>query len=369
MSRDSITLSQLLAEYDVWNGEISPCTKAAVAVATRRLHAFYVWRYEQEHHAPPPDFDVRVAQITPRDIGHWRAWLAQGERDGFGGWTRRPVSPHTVHSYHAALRQLFRYGLELQPPLIGNNPMEGVANKRPADPLPDVWSRRDVGTMLRAVRRIRWQDHTESLRWTSLIYGLLHGRRINELTTARRDDLRPEQLLVLIRAHNDEPGRSWQWAPKTSVDLPVGISRRWAKILRRLMRACPWQYPHLSRKICENRLRRVGDLSWRQKQMPYGNVNRDFNKIVAQANALRLEKGQPIIATAYPHMGRKTAATQLALSGVHPKITAAIMGWSSVDTGNRFYILAEQEHAIAVGRSSFARIGGAQLGNKGSNLD
>ncbi len=76
-SRDSITLSALSAEYDLWNGDVSPCTKAAVAVAARRLHAFFAWQYEQEHHAPAPnDFDVRVAQITPRDIGHWRAWLA-----------------------------------------------------------------------------------------------------------------------------------------------------------------------------------------------------------------------------------------------------------------------------------------------------
>lgn len=364
MSRDSITLSQILAEYDLWNAEVCPATKAAVATASRSLHAFFAWQYEHEHQtAPPSDYDVPVGAIAPRDIGHWRAWLASGERDGRGGWSRRPVSAHTVHSYHAALRQLFAYGLELQPPLIASNPMEGVKNRRPEDPEPDVWSRQDLGTILRAVRRVRWQDPTAMVRWTSLMYGLMHGRRVNELTTLRQDDLRPDQGLILIRARRDDPGQCWQWKPKTRVDLPVGISPRYAQVLRRLMKMCPWQYPHLSREICANRMQQIGDLTWRQRQQPYGNLNRDFARIVAQANALRMEKGQPMITRAYPHMGRKTAATQLALARVHPKVTAAIMGWSRVETGNRFYIRVEQEQAISVGRAAFTRMGRAHLGN------
>ena len=364
MSRDSITLSQLLAEYDLW-AEVSPCTKAAVGVAVRSLHRFLHWCYEQEHHDDPPaEYDVAVGQITPRDIAHWRSWLAAGERDGRGGWRRCPARPHTIHSYHAALRQLFRYGLELRPSLIGSNPIEGVRNKRPADPEPDVWSRQDIGTLLRAIRRVRWQDSTAAIRWTALMYGLLHGRRINELTTLRQEDLRPDQGLILIRARPDDPGRCWQWRTKGKVDLPVGISPRYGRVLRRLVQACPWRYPHLSSRTCSHLLAKVGDLTWRQRQQPYGNVNRDFNMIVAQANVLRLERNQPTITVAYPHMGRKTAATQLALARVHPKVTAAIMGWSRVETGNRFYIRVEQEQAIRVGRSTFARMGRAQLGNK-----
>ncbi len=368
-TRDSITLSALLAEYDLW-AEVSPCTKQAVAVATHRLHAFFRWQYEQEHHAPAPrDFDVRVDEITPRDIGHWRAWLATGERDGFGGWKRRPVSAHTVHSYHASLRQLFRYGRELQPPLITNDPMAHVPNKRPQQPEPDVWTRAELAALFRGLRRLRWRDRTARLRWTAILYGLLHGMRINEITTLRRIDLVPDEALVFVRAREDEPGQWWAWHTKGKRDRAIGISPRYVRVLRRLLRVCPWMFPHLSRRACQSRVTRVNDLSWRQRQQPYSTVNRDFDAIVSQANMIRLEKAQPTIAVAYPHMGRQTAATQLAASGVHPKVASTIMGWASVETGNRHYIKVQQSQAVAVGRECFTRAGRKKLGNKDSNLD
>lgn len=369
MSRSSITLSALVAEYDLW-AEVAPCTKQGVAVAARRLHAFYVWQYQRQHQgAPPADFDVIVAEIQPRDIGHWRAWLVQGERSGRGGWSRRPVRPHTVHSYHAALRQLFAYGLELSPPLIGSNPMEGVPNRRPPDIEPDVWTRDEIAALLRAVRWIRWQDRTARVRWISLLYSVLHGQRINEATNLRRIDLRPAERLVLVRARGDEPGQWWQWRTKGKTDRAIGISRQYARALRRLLQECPWMYPHLSKRACQIRIERIGDLTWRQRQQPYSVVNRDFGAIVRQANVIRQERGQPTIAVAYPHMGRQTAATALAARGVHPKVLSTIMGWSSPDTGNRHYIQVQQEQAVAASRSCFTDTGRRQLGNKDSNLD
>jgi integrase len=370
MSRSSITLSQLSREYDLWNAEVSACTKAACGLAVRRLHAFFRWSYEREHGGPPPaDFDVAVESISPRDIAHWRTWLLQGARDGRGGWLRKPVRPHTVHSYHAALRQVFRYGLELQPPLIESNPLAGVKNRRPPQPEPDVWSRVEIAALLRAIRRIRWQDSTAAVRWTSILYGLLHGQRINEVTTQRRIDLRPESGTVFVRARDDMPGQWWQWRTKGKVDRAVGVSPQYVRVLRRLLRACPWMFPHLSRRACQNRIARIGDLTWRQRQQPYSTVNRDFGVIVAQANVLRLEKGQPTIDIAYPHMGRQTAATALAARGVHPKVLSTIMGWSSAETGNRHYIQVRQEQAVQTSRSCFTTTGRRQLGNKDSNLD
>jgi len=357
MSRDSITLSALLAEYDLWS-ELAPCTKQAVAVAAHRLHAFFAWQYERQHEsAPPAGFDVPTSTIAPRDIAHFRTWLAQGERDGHGGWQRRPTSPHTVYSYHAALRQLFRYGLELSPPMITASPMEGVRNKRPEQPEPDIWSRDEIAALLRAIRRIRWRDRTMAIRWTAIIYGLLHGMRINEITTLRRIDLEPDRGTVFVRARDDEPGQWWHWSTKGRTDRAIGISPQYARVLRRLLRSCPWMFPHLSRWACESRQRRVGDLTWRQRQQPYSTVNRDFDAIVAQANVLRQKRNQPTIAVAYPHMGRQTAATQLAASNIHPKVAATIMGWRSVETGNRHYIKVQQAQAISVGRACFTAIG------------
>ena len=287
-----------------------------------------------------------VAEITPRDISHWRAWLIQG-------LGRRAVSLHTVHSYHAALRQLFRYGAEMQPPLIAASPMDGVKNRRPPQPEPDVWSRSEIAALVRGIRRVRWQDATARRRWTAIIYGLLHGMRINEITTLRRIDLRPAEGIVLVRARDDQPGQWWRWQTKGRTDRAIGISPVYARILRRLLRECPWMYPHLSRRACASRVARIGDLTWRQRQQPYSVVNRDFGAIVAQANVIRVERGQPTIAVAYPHMGRQTAATQLAASGVHPKIAATIMGWRSVETGNRHYIKVQQAQAIATSRACF----------------
>ncbi len=371
MSRSSITLSALVREYTLWNAEVSDCTRVQVALAARRLHTFYRWLFEQEHKCPAPaDFDVAADAITPRDIGRFRAWLAQGERDGRGGWRRKPVSPHTVHSYHAALSQLFRYGLELAPPLIGSNPMAGVKNKRPAEPEPDVWSRGEIAALLSAVRRIRWQDRTMRRRWTALLYGLLHGMRINEVTTLRRVDLRPAERLVFVRARDDKPGQWWRWQTKGRRDRAVGISHRYASVLRRLLAECSWMFPHLSRRVCQSRIKRIGDLTWRQKQQPYSVVNRDFGVIVAQANVIRMERGLPTIAVAYPHMGRQTAATQLAVDRVNPKVTATIMGWADAATGYRHYQKVEQALSISTSRASFTRIGRqSDLGNKDSNLD
>lgn len=358
MSRSSITLSELVREYDLWNSEVSACTKLQVAQAARRLHAFFRWQYEEVHKAPAPaDYEVGADDVTPRDVSRWRAWLAQGERDGRGGWRRKPVSPHTVHSYHAALSQLFRYGLELQPPLVAANATAGVKNKRPQDAEPDVWSRSEIAALLCAVRRIRWQDRTMRRRWTAIVYGLLHGMRINEITTLRRVDIRPAERLVLVRARDDTPGSWWRWQTKGRRDRAVGISRRYASALRRLLVECPWMFPHLSRRVCASRVARIGDLTWRQRQQPYSVVNRDFDSIVAQANVIRLEKRQPTIAVAYPHMGRQTAATQLAIDGVNPKIAMTIMGWSSPETGNRHYIRVEQGLAISRSQASFSRIG------------
>lgn len=361
MSRSSssdVTLSELSREYELWNAEVSACTKVQVALAARRLHAFFAWQYEQDHGVPPAaDYEVPVDRITPRQFGHFRTWLIQGERDGFGGWRRKPVRPHTVHSYHAALSQLFRYGLELQPPLVASNPASGVRNKRPAEPEPDVWSRSEIAALLLAVRRIRWQDASSRVRWTAILYALLHGLRINEVTTLRRIDLRPDEGLVLVRAREDKPGQWWQWQTKGRRDRAVGISRRYASVLRRLLEKCPWMYPHLSRRACQSRVARIGNLTWRQKQQPYSTANRDFGVIVAQANVIRAEKGQPAIAVAYPHMGRQTAATQLAIDGVNPKIAMTIMGWSSPETGNRHYIRVEQSLAVSRSQASFSRIG------------
>jgi integrase len=366
----STTLSRLLWEYELW-AEVSPCTKTAVGVAARRLHAFFCWLYAQDHQAPAPgDFDPSVVDITPRHISHFRTWLIQGERDGYGGWRRRPVSAHTVHSYHASLRQLFRYGRELTPPLIVADPMAGIRNRRPEQPEPDVWSRSEIAALLEAVRRIRWRDPTMRIRWTAILYGLLHGQRINEITTLRRIDLRPQEGLVLIRARGDEPGRWWRWETKGRRDRALGISRQYARALRRLLAGCPWMFPHLSRRACARRLARIGDLSWRQRQCPYTVVNRDFRDIVAQANVVRLEKGQPMIAAGYLHVGRQTAATELARRRVHPKVAATIMGWASVETGNRHYIKVEQAYALCTSRACFAAIGRSpELGNKDSNLD
>ncbi len=358
MSRSSIALSDLVREYDLWNSEVSACTKQQVALAARRLHAFFRWFFEQEHKCPPPaDFDVEADAVTPRDVGRWRTWLAQGERDGVGGWHREPVRPATVHSYHAALSQLYEYGRQLDPPLVESNPMKAVKNKRPPVAEPDVWSRSEIAALLRAVRRIRWQDPVKRTQWTSMIYGLLHGMRINEITTQRRIDLRPDERVVFIRARDDSPGQWWQWQTKGRRDRAVGISRRYASVQRRLMRECPWMFPHLSHKVCKRRIAGIGDLTWRQKQQPYTTVNRDFEVIVAQANVIRMEKGQPTIAVAYPHMGRQTAATQLAIDGVNPKIAMTIMGWSSPETGNRHYIRVEQGLAIAKSQACFSRIG------------
>ncbi len=357
MSRDSITLSALAAEYDLW-AEVSPCTKQAVAVATHRLHAFFAWQYERQHQRPAPDdYDVTVAEITPRDIAHWRTWLAQGERDAHGRWARRPVSAHTVHSYHACLRQLFGYGCELQPPLISNNPMEGLANRRPEQPEPDIWTRDEIASLLRAVRRIRWRDPTAATRWTAIFYGLLHGMRINEITTLRRIDIDPDRRIVFVRAREDEPGNWWRWETKGRTDRAIGISMPYARILRRLLKLCGWMFPHLPRRACASRVARIGDLTWRQRQQPYSAVNREFDAIVRQANVIRLKRCQPTIARAYPHMGRQTAATQLAADGVHPKVAATIMGWRSVETGNRHYIKVQQAQAVATGRACFTAIG------------
>jgi hypothetical protein len=67
MSRDSITLSKLLTEYDLW-AEVSPCTKAAVGVAVRSLHRFLVWVYGQEHHTvPPADANASLGPV----VGNW----------------------------------------------------------------------------------------------------------------------------------------------------------------------------------------------------------------------------------------------------------------------------------------------------------
>jgi integrase len=352
MSRSSsITLSALLADYALW-AEVAPATVQSVSVAARRLHAFFVWQYERGAGGPPPgDYDVEVSAIQPRDIGHFRTWLAAGERDGLGGWRRRPVGPHTVHSYHAALRQLFRYGLELEPPLIGSNPVEGVRNKRPPEQEPDVWTRSEIAALLRAIRRVRWQDRTARTRWTAILYGLLHGMRINEITTLRRIDLRPDERVVFVRARDDEPGKWWHWQTKGRTDRAIGISPQYVRVLRRLLDACPWMFPHLSRRACESRQRRIGDLTWRQRQQPYSTVNRDFDSIVRQANVIRQEKGQPAIPVAYPHMGRQTAATQLAAHGVHPKVAATIMGWRTVETGYKHYTKVYQDQAISVGRT------------------
>jgi len=356
-----MTLAGLYREYDVWNCEVTPCTKAAVGVAARSLLAFYqaMWRQENGVAAPEEYHDVAVADISPRDVSRWRAWL-----------TGKSVSPHTVHSYHAALRQLFRYGLELSPPLIGSDPTEGVRNKRPSQPEPDVWTRDEIAALLRAVRRIRWQDSTASLRWTAILYGLLHGMRINEVTTLRQVDLSPDRRLVLVRAREDVPGQWWSWRTKSSRDRPVGTSPQYARVLHRLMRVCPWMYPHLSRRVCARRVAGIGSLTWRQRQQPYTTVNRDFDVIVEQANVIRMERGQPTIAVAYPHMGRQTAATELAANRVHPKVAAAIMGWSSPETGNRHYIKVSQSQAIAVAQDCFAaKKRPRNLGIKDSNLD
>jgi integrase len=366
-----MTLSKLFREFDLWNAEVRPCTKQAVGVAVRRFHAFCKAMWEAEHGSPAPqDFDVPADEIAGRDISHWRSWLLQGERDGCGGWRRKPVSAHTVHSYHAALSELFAYGLEIDPPLVSSNPFAAVRNKRPPQPEPDVWSRNEIASLLSAVRTIRWQDPTMRIRWTSILYGLLHGERINEITTQRRMDLRPDLGVIFIRARTDEAGKWWQWTAKTANDRAVGISPRYGRVLRRLLAKCPWGFPHLSQRVCRRRIGRIGDLSWRQKQQPYCVVNRDFNRIVAQANVMRLERGQPTIAVAYPHMGRQTAATELAASRVHPKVAAAIMGWSSPETGNRHYIKVRQDEAIVISRSCFTAISRRrQLGIKDSNLD
>ncbi len=301
--RSSTTLAELVREYDLWNAEVSACTKLAVGQAVRSLHGFYRWQYEQDHGAAPaPDWDVPVESITPRDIGRWRAWLIQG-------LSRRPVSVHTVHSYHAALRQLWRYGEELSPPLVGSNPAAAVRNRRPADAEPDVWDRAEIAALLRAVRRMRWRDRSMEPRWVAILYGLLHGLRINEVTTLRRIDIQPKQRRVLIRARDDSPGQWWAWQTKGRRDRAVGISPMYARTLARLLRRCPWMYPHLSERACRRRVAGIGDLTWRQKQQPYSTVNRDFDGIVAEANVIRIERGQPTIATAYPHMGRQTAAT------------------------------------------------------------
>lgn len=360
MSRSSqkMSLSDLVREYDLWNSEVSACTKLQVAQAARRLHAFFRWQDEQSTGVPPAaGYGVVADEVTPRDIAHWRTWLAQGERDGRGGWRRKAVSPHTVHSYHAALSQLYRYGLELQPPLVSVNPASQVRNKRPQDAEPDVWSRSEIAALLRAVRRVRWQDRTARTRWTAILYGLLHGLRINEITTLRRVDIRPAERLVLIRARGDEPGQWWQWQTKGRRDRAVGISGRYARVLARMLAECAWMFPHLSRRACQSRVARIGDLTWRQRQQPYSVVNRDFGVIVAQANVVRLEKGQPTIAVAYPHMGRQTAATALAARGVHPKVLSTIMGWSSPETGNRHYIKVQQDQALEASRSCFTAMG------------
>jgi integrase len=328
-----------------------------VQLAARRLHAFLSWQYARDRGCPAPaDFDPPADSITERDIQHWRTWLAQGERDGRGGWRRKPCSAHTVHSYHAALRQLWRYATELRPPLVAANPVNGVRNKRPQPVDPDIWDRGEIASLLWAIRRIRWQDRTMPIRWSAIVYGLLHGMRINEITTLRRIDLRPADRLVLVRARDDSAGQWWQWKTKGRRDRAVGISGRYARVLQRLLCVCPWMFPHLSRRACANRIARIGDLTWRQKQQPYSVVNRDFNAIVAQANVIRLGKGQPMIAVAYPHMGRKTAATQLAGDGVHPAIMSAIMGFLP-ETANRYYIRVEQGVAIAKSQASFSRIG------------
>lgn len=353
----SITLSALFREYDLWNAEVAPCTKASVGVAVRRLHAFFKWMWEQEHKTEArQDFDMEANAIQPRDFSRFRAWLIQGERDGHGGWRRTPVRETTTASYLAALRQLYTYGRQLQPPLIDTNPMDGVKIKRPKPQEPDIWTRDEISDIFRAVRRMRWRDATKRIRWTSIIYAILHAMRINEVTTRKRDDLCPGRRLVFVRACDDVPGKSWQWRVKTATDRVVGISPQYARVLRRLLRTCPWTYPHLSRKVCQSRIAGIGDLTWRQKQQPYTVINREFAAIIAQANVIRLEQNKPMIAVAYPHMGRKTAATSMAVAGVHPKIAATIMGCTP-ETANRYYVRVQQNQAVAISQTCFTGIG------------
>jgi len=289
----------------------------------------------------------------------WKKWMAFcGQYPGAGAakfqvWLRdhakcREAHGHpvtSVHSYCAAVSQVYRW-LGEQPEYAGTvNPFTGVKRMKPDRRLVQVYSPSDLHAMLDAVDGAGFQAPLTRLRWTGFFLVGLHGLREGEIWNLRWDhdiDLAAETLRIQYR-DDDRASGWWQWGTKGGSDRDVPMSEDLVNFFWRLRVHAGWLYPFLKRVTYELRLAQPWPLPERIRNYPYCNFWREFHRI---RDAAKIKAGTF-------HTLRKNAGTHLAEQRVPMPHAQSILGHASMQTTNQYYVAVDKRLSMDNARNAF----------------
>lgn len=292
-------------------------------------------------HLQPAFERVPLSKITPQ---HVRSFLAAKLEEGLS--TRR------VQYLHAVLRAAMNAAVKDQ--LIQRNVVALVKAPRVVgkeiQPLTPAEARR----LLKTVQG----DRLEALFAVAIALGLRQGEALGlrwRDIDFEAGTLRVRYALQRLRAHKGTKivGGFHLVEPKTKqsrrtiavpgVTLSALAEHQRCQKEESTLAGTAWQIPQL---ICEGQSVRVDDLVF---VTPFGGPF-DAPIITRRFQALLKKAG---IGTHRFHDLRHTAATLLAVQGVHPRAIQAALGWENISMLNRYaHFVEEQRQAVATAMES-----------------
>jgi integrase len=253
----------------------------------------------------------------------------------------------SVHSYTAAVSQVYRWLADSGEYGIDGNPFDGVKRIRGDKRQVHVYGDAEINALLDAVQRIPWRDPLARMRWTGFVLLGRTGLREGEIWNLRWDhdlDLASETVHVQYR-DDDSERRWWRWGTKGASDRDAPMSEDLVLFLWRFRVLAEWPMPFLKRRTYELRRRQAWPLPETVRNYPYGDFWREFRRIRRVAK----------IGAGTFHRLRKDAGTLLVEEGVPLPQVQAILGHKSMQTTREIYVYVDQQRAQANARAAFNR--------------
>jgi integrase len=262
-------------------------------------------KYDQivEHHLVPALGSLTLATLRPDTIrATYMRWVVSGRRNGSGG-----LSPATIRKIHTVLRQALQSALD--DGTVSRNVAAGLRLPKGELRKKRALDEAEVGALLKAANR-------PSLR-AALILMIATGLRRGELLGLTWPDIDMKAATLCVRRSVEKTNAGLRLKkPKTNRSRVVAIPSIAIEAIR-------------VHRIAQNEERlRSGD-AWTDLELVFPGLLGELCDPAVFSQAFRRAAVRAEIGSIGPHALRHTAATNMLVLGIHPKVAADRLGHSS----------------------------------------